>query len=118
MRKGSRKQRWHKGRHWEKRAVAHARARLGQRYDIHVSEQGYREIVQAIQERRDVRMIYRQSRRIAWWLVEIGGWKCIAVYDAYCKRIPTFLGLEALATIGLKPETVLSAPAGKPQGAA
>ena len=106
MRTGSRRQRTHSGEARKKLASKHARKRLGERYGIYVSQAGIDEISKGIQAGEMGKLIYKQSNRKSWHLVEISGWKCIAVFDAHRQMINTFLGIDALATIGLKLEDV------------
>jgi hypothetical protein len=106
MRKGSRKQRWHSGRAWEKRAVAHARNSLGERYGLHISEEEYWALVRSIHQPRAgepaARRIYQANTYTRWYVLRVEGQPVLAVYDQRWERIPTFLALEALGAIGLK----------------
>lgn len=113
MRRGSRRQKRHHGESWERIQVKHARARFGERYGEHLSEEQYWAAVGACRRQQacgaggaPARLLYEQSRRKRWYLVTILGRPAIAIFDARLDRIVTFYAPAALSDIGLSPAAV------------
>lgn len=122
MRRKHRRRRWKGGRTWARRAVRHARNRLGERYGLHISEDEYWRLVASIHQPRrgepPAQRIYQANTYTRWYLLRVQGQVVLAVYDQRWQRINTFLALCDLALIGLQLETVLSSPADERRGIA
>jgi hypothetical protein len=109
MRKSFRKARPQSPAEWERCDVKHARARLGERYGLYLSELEYWELVSRIQmawmPEHKAKLVHQQAANRHLYELTVQGHAVIAVWAPPLQRILTFLPRqEALANIGITAE--------------